>query len=365
MLEELSKYGEKELKYHLDKTEEPVAKRFYQLALEKYEPILMENPNRYVLYPIQYQQVWEEYKKAQGSFWTAAEVSLSDDVLQWKVPLDSPVNKIDAGTREFVKQILGFFSQFDLIINQNLATNFINEVTPIEIQMFYSFQIAIENVHSEQYADLINAYIESPSEKEFLFRSIETMPSVKKMANWAFKWMNRDRPFCERIVAFACVEGIMFSGPFAGIYYLKKRSILPGLCQANELISRDEGQHAWFACLLNSLLKYPASDETIQEIVSEATELEIEFINESIPCRLVGMNSELMTQYIKYVSDQLLGLLGVAKIYNTTNPFSFMDLISIDNKTNFFEKRVSEYSRAGFTSKGQGKKEKIRLLSKF
>jgi len=365
MLQELEKHNEEELSFYLKQTPDPIVKRAYHMALEKYEPILRENANRYVLFPIQHSDMWEMYKKAQGSFWTTGEVSLSDDVLQWRAPDNSPDNKIDKGTREFVKQILGFFAQFDLIINENLNDNFINEVQCPEAKSFYGFQIAMENIHSEQYAMLIDTYIELASEKDFLFRSIETIPCVKKMASWAFKWMNRDRPFCDRLVAFACIEGIMFSGPFCAIYWLKSRGLLPGLAMANELISRDEAMHTDFACLLNSKLKYPASSETIIEIITEATELEIEFINESIPCRLIGMNSDLMGQYIKFVADRLLVQLGVEKIYNVPNPFSFMDLISVDNKTDFFSRRVSDYSKPGFNSTGQLKKEDIQLLEDF
>ena len=354
-------YSEDQLSSYFQKTDDPIVKRMYQRALEKYEPILMDNPNRYVLHPIQYTEVWEEYQKSLGSFWTINEVSLVDDVKQWT----SPDNIIDSGTKQFVKQVLGFFSQFDFIINQNLANNFMDETKPVEINMFYGFQIAMENIHSEQYAALINAYIESPEERDFLFRSIETMPCVKNMADWAFKWMNRDRPFCERLVAFACIEGIMFSGPFACIYYLKKRGILPGLCMSNEFISRDEGSHCKFACILNSLLKYPACPESIKEIVSEATQLQMEFINESIPCRLIGMNSESMNQYIKFVADRLLTMLHVPKLYNTSNPFDFMQLTGMDDKANFFERRPSTYSKAGFTSKGQSQKKQVQLLENF
>ena len=359
MEKQLEQYTEEQLVYYLGQTVDPAVKRYYQLGLEKHEPILKDNPDRYVLFPIQNHDIWSYYQRALASFWTSADVSLAEDVLQWKSDV------IDDGTRSFVKQILGFFSQFDLIINQNLAANFMTEVQVVEAQFFYGFQIAIENIHSQQYSELIDTYIELPTEKDHLFRSIETMPCVREMAQWAFKWMNRDRPFCERLIAFACVEAIMFSGPFAAIYWLKQSGLLPGLSMANELISRDEGLHAEFACLLNSLLKYPASPDVIIEIVKEATSLEINFINESIPCRLIGMNSDLMSQYIKFVADRLLVQLGVYKIYNVSNPFSFMDLISVDNKTNFFERRVSDYSKSGFTAEGQVKRQVTKLLDNF
>ena len=331
----------------------------YRKALEKYEPILTENPDRFVIFPIKYHDIWQYYKDALASFWITNEISLTDDVLQWRS------GRIDDGTKFFIKQILAFFACADGIVNENLAGNFFSEVQLPEARSFYGLQIAMENIHGEMYSLLIDSYIELASEKQHLLSSINTIPSVKKLGEWALKWINRDRPFADRLVAFACVESIMFSGPFAAIYWIKRSGMLPGLCHANELISRDEGLHGNFACLLNSKLKYPSPYETMVEIVSEVVELEIEFINESIPCRLVGMNSELMTQYIKFVADRLLVQLGVDKIYNMTNPFSFMDLISVDSKTNFFERRAGEYSKPGFTSSGEIKKENIRLLEDF
>lgn len=316
------------------------------------EPILTPSQHRrYAVYPIQYPDVWEMYQKAIGLFWTTRVVRLSDDVVQWVAPPGSP-HYIDEKTKQFVKMILGFFSQFDLIVNQNLGENFMTEVQPVEMQMFYGFQVAIENIHSEQYANLIEAYISDKKEKEGLLQSIDTIPSVKEMAKWAFKWMNKDRPFKERLIAFACIEGIMFSGPFAGIYYLKQKNILPGLCEANEYISRDEGMHTDFACLLHSYLIEKASDEAILEIVKEATELEIAFVNESIPVSLIGMNDASMAEYIRFVADRLLLQLKVGRYYHATNPFPFMEQIGGDIKTDFFSKKVTAYSKAGFKKSG-------------
>lgn len=361
MLSDIEKYSEEELVYHLKATKDPVIQCLYRKALEKYEPILTENSDRFVIFPISDQDIWKYYKDALASFWITNEISLTDDVLQWR----SNDGRIDEGTKQFIKQILAFFACADGIVNENLASNFFSEIQIPEGRAFYGFQIMIENIHGEMYSLLIDSYIELQSEKNHLFNSIHSIPSVKKMGQWALKWINRDRPFSERLIAFACVEAIMFSGPFAAIYWIKRTGLLPGLCHANELISRDEALHAQFACLLNSKLKYPAPDQTIIEIVREAVDLEIEFIVESIPCRLVGMNSDLMTQYIKFVADRLLVQLGVDKIYNVTNPFSFMDLISVDSKTNFFERRSGEYSKPGFTSSGEIKKNTIQLLDDF
>lgn len=354
---DLSHYTEEQLVYYLQQTEDPVVKQQYYLALEKHEPILIENKDRFVLFPIQYQDIWDSYKKTLGSFWTTNEVSLTDDVIQWR---DN--TRIDEGTKHFIKQILAFFAAADGIVNENLASRFFNEVQVPEIRAFYGFQIAIENIHNEQYSELIDTYIESSSEKEYLLKAIDNIPSIKQKANWALKWLNSERPFNQRLIAFACVEAIMFSGAFCAIYWIKKRGLLPGLCMSNELISRDEAAHAEFATLLYSkYLKYKAPESVVLSIVTEAVDLEINFITESIPCHLIGMRSDNMAQYIKFIADRLLQQLGLSPYYNVKNPFDWMDRISMDNKTNFFERRVTEYSRAGFSSKSNIKNEPSQL----
>ena len=271
---------------------------------------------------------------------------MADDVIQWRDP-----NRIDEDTKTFLKQILAFFAAADGIVNENLASRFFKEVQIPEIRCFYGFQIAIENIHNEQYSELIDTYIESKQEKEYLLKAIETIPTIKQKAEWALKWLDSERPFNQRLIAFACVEAIMFSGAFCAIYWIKKRGLLPGLCMSNELISRDEGLHAEFAGLLyRKYLKYKVPDAIVLEIVTEAVNLEIKFITESIPCSLIGMKSNSMAQYIKFVADRLLQQLELSPYYNVKNPFDWMDRISMDNKTNFFERRVTEYSRAGFSA---------------
>ena len=359
----LDVYTEEQLVYYLQKTEDPNIKNMYARALEKYEPILAENRDRFVIFPIQYERIWEHYQTALGSFWTVKDVSLTDDVSQWRDP-----TLIDEQTKRYIKYILAFFAAADGIVNENLASRFFSEVQIPEARAFYGFQIAMENIHGEMYSLLLDAFIEQKAEKNHLFRAIETVPSIKKMADWSMKWLKADKPFNQRIIAFACVESILFSGPFCAIYWLKKRNILPGLCKSNELISRDEGQHGEFACSLNMELKYKASSKIVIEIVTEAVNLEIEFINEALPCRLIGMNSESMTQYIKFIADRLLLMLGCQVYYNAKNPFDWMDLICMDNKANFFEMRPTEYSRAGFTStnvKEIATNEKISILDDF
>jgi ribonucleotide reductase beta subunit family protein with ferritin-like domain len=359
----LNRHTEEDLAHYYQQTGDPVVKNLYLLALEKFEPLLTENKDRFVLFPIQYEDIWSYYLRALGSFWTPKEITLSDDVLQWKDP-----SRLDEDTKFFVKRILAFFAAADGIVNENLASRFFSEVQVPEVRSFYGFQIAIENIHNEVYSLLIDTYIELKQEKEHLLKAIETIPCIKKMADWSLKWLNSDRPFSERLIAFACVEAIMFSGPFCAIYWLKKRNLLPGLCMSNELISRDEALHAEFACLLHHHLKYKASETTILDVVIEAVNLEINFINDSIPCRLIGMNSDSMTQYIKFIADRLLTQLGCQTFYNVKNPFDWMDMISMDNKTNFFEKRVSEYSRARFTSSNVNSvktEDKIQLLDNF
>lgn len=311
------------------------------MDLEKTEPILKENPNRFVLFPIQYPKIWEAYKKAEASFWTAEEIDFSIDIDHWA--------KLTKGEKHFIKNILAFFAGSDGIVLENLTQRFTNEVQIPEARCFYGFQMAIENIHSETYSLLIDKYIKDADEKKHLFNAIETIPCVSKKANWAIKWMqSKQSTFATRLVAFAAVEGIFFSGSFCAIYWLKQRGLMPGLTFSNELISRDEGMHTEFAVLLYSMLENTKlSQEQIQEIITEAVEIEKEFITDSIPCDLIGMNAKLMKQYIEFVADRLIVQLGYEKVYNSKNPFSFMELISITGKTNFFERRVSEYSLSG------------------
>lgn len=313
--------------------------------LEQFEPILKENDQRFVIFPIKYHEIWESYKKAQASFWTAEEILLEDDLVHWR---KGDAVKLSDNDKYFIKHVLAFFAASDGIVNENLAENFFTEVQIPEARCFYGFQIMIENIHGEVYSLLIDTLVNDRKEKEKLFRAIENYPSIKKLSDWALKWLRSDAPFNQRLIAFACVEGILFSGPFAAIFWLKKRGLLPGLTFSNELISRDENLHMEFACLLNKHLKYTASTETITAIVQEAVGFEKDFINESLPCNLIGMNAEDMNKYIEYVADRLLVMLGCPKYWNTKNPFGWMDLISTQNKTNFFEKRVGEYSLAKF-----------------
>lgn len=304
------------------------------------EPILKENPNRFVLFPIQHDDIWAFYKKAEASFWTAEEIDLSADIQDWD-------KKLNDNERHFVKHVLAFFAASDGIVNENLAENFVHEVQYTEAKFFYGFQIAIENIHSETYSLLIDTYIKDDAEKRYLFNAIDTVPCVKKKAEWALKWITNGS-FAERLVSFAAVEGIFFSGSFCSIFWLKKRGLMPGLSFSNELISRDEGLHCDFACLLYSkhlITKLPK--ETVQKIITDAVEIEKEFITEALPVDLIGMNSRLMSQYIEFVADRLLVELGNPKVFNVANPFDFMDMISLQGKTNFFEKRVGEYQKAG------------------
>ena len=303
------------------------------------EPILEENPNRFVLFPIKHNKLWEAYKKAESSFWTAEEIDFSKDTNDW--------DKLTDNEQYFIKNIIAFFAGSDGIVLENLVGNFCNEIQIPEARCFYGFQIAIENIHSEVYSLLIDKYVKDVNEKKKLFNAIEEIPCVKRKAEWAIKWMSKDSAsFAKRIVAFAVVEGIFFSGSFCAVFWLKKRGLMPGLTFSNELISRDEGMHTDFAVLIYQMLVNKLDSEEIYKIVTEAVEIEKNFINESIPCAMIGMNSELMSQYIEYVADRLVVQLGYAKYYNSENPFDFMQLISMENKTNFFEKRVSEYSLA-------------------
>tara|TARA_B100000927_G_scaffold289442_1_gene286071 strand:+ start:929 stop:1906 length:978 start_codon:yes stop_codon:yes gene_type:complete len=303
------------------------------------EPILQENKNRFVIFPIQHDDIWQWYKKQEASFWTAEEVDLHQDVVDWK--------KLNDDERYFLKHILAFFAASDGIVNENLAENFVNEVQYSEAKFFYGFQIMMENIHSEMYSLLIDTLVESDSEKDELFNAIERFPAIKKKADWALRWIDSES-FAERLIAFAAVEGIFFSGAFCSIFWMKKRGLLPGLATSNEFISRDEGLHRDFACHLhNTHLVNKVPVERITQIIVEALDIEREFITESLPVNLIGMNAKLMAEYLEFVTDHLLETLNCPKVYNTANPFDFMDMISLEGKTNFFEKRVSEYKKAG------------------
>ena len=307
------------------------------------EKILEENKNRFVLFPLQHHDIWEFYKKAQASFWTAEEIDLSSDLSDWE--------KLNAGEQHFVKHVLAFFAASDGIVNENLAENFVSEVQYTEAKFFYGFQIMMENIHSETYSLLIDTYIKDKEEQNHLFNAIDTVPAVQKKAEWALKWIGSES-FVERIIAFAAVEGIFFSGSFCSIFWLKKRGLMPGLSFSNELISRDEGLHTDFAVhLYKHHIQDKLSKERLIEIIDSALTIEKEFITEALPVSLIGMNSDLMKQYLEYVSDRLLIDLGVGKVYNSDNPFDFMKNIAMENKTNFFEKRVGEYSKQGLGSK--------------
>ena len=304
------------------------------------EPILKENPNRFVLFPIEHSDIWEMYKKQEASIWTAEELDLSPDLVDWE-------SKLNDDERFFIKHVLAFFAASDGIVNENLAENFLSEVQYTEAKFFYGFQVMMENIHSETYSLLIDTYIKDAKEKNYLFNAIETFDPVKKKADWAIRWIDNGS-YAERLISFAAVEGIFFSGSFCSIFWLKKRGLMPGLTFSNELISRDEGLHCDFACMLyNNHLVNKLPKEQVQEIIADAVKIEKEFVTESLPVRLIGMNSDLMSQYIEFVADRLLTELGNDKIYNTSNPFDFMDMINLQGKTNFFEKRVGEYQKAG------------------
>jgi len=308
------------------------------------EPILEKNANRFVIFPIQHHDIWEWYKKMEASFWTAEEIDLSEDLGDWK-------NKLSEDERYFIKHILAFFAASDGIVNENLAENFVNEVQYSEAKFFYGFQIMMENIHSETYSLLIDTYVKDEVEKNRLFTAIEVFPAIKKKADWALKWIDSDS-FAERLIAFAAVEGIFFSGSFCSIFWLKKRGLMPGLTFSNELISRDEGVHCDFAVHLhNKHLVNKVPKKRIEEIILDALNIEREFVTESLPVSLIGMNAKLMTKYLEFVTDRLLVELNCNKQFNVTNPFDFMDMISLQGKTNFFEKRVSEYQKAGVLTK--------------
>ncbi len=303
------------------------------------EPLLKENKNRFVLFPIEHRDVWEFYKRAEASFWTAEEIDLSQDLKDWE--------QLNSGEKHFVSHVLAFFAASDGIVNENIAENFVSEVQYTEAKFFYGFQIAIENIHSEVYSLLIDTYVKDAKEKGKLFNAIETLDCVKKKAEWALRWIAK-ASFAERLVAFAAVEGIFFSGSFCSIFWLKKRGLMPGLSFSNELISRDEGLHCDFACLLyNDHLVNKLPVARVTQIITDAVAIEKEFVTDALPVRLIGMNADLMSQYIEFVADRLLIALNCPKVYHSVNPFDFMEMISLQGKTNFFEKRVGEYQKAG------------------
>ncbi|OAA58054.1 Ribonucleotide reductase [Niveomyces insectorum RCEF 264] len=324
----------------------PTIKRF-----EADEPLLQENPQRFVLFPIKYHEIWQMYKKAEASFWTAEEIDLSKDLHDWN-------NRLTDDERYFVSHILAFFAASDGIVNENLVERFSGEVQVPEARCFYGFQIMMENIHSETYSLLIDTYIKDPAQRTHLFNAIDTIPCIRKKADWALRWINdKESTFAQRLVAFAAVEGIFFSGAFSSIFWLKKRGLMPGLTFSNELISRDEGLHTDFACLLFSHLRQRPSKQVIQEIIVDAVKIEQEFLTEALPCALLGMNATLMKQYIEFVADRLLVALGNEKVYRSSNPFDFMENISLGGKTNFFEKRVGEYQKAGVMASTTKKEE--------
>ncbi|HRH11041.1 MAG TPA: ribonucleoside-diphosphate reductase small subunit [Bacteroidia bacterium] len=310
------------------------------------EPILAENKDRFVLFPIKYKDIWEFYKKAEASFWTAEEIDLASDMQDWN-------NKLNDNEKHFIKHVLAFFAASDGIVNENLAINFTNEVQYPEARCFYGFQIMMENIHSETYSLLIDTYIKDPAEKDYLLHAVDTVPCVNEKAQWALRWIGNGS-FAERLIAFAAVEGIFFSGSFCSIFWLKKRGLMPGLTFSNELISRDEGLHCDFACLLYTKhVKNQLPPEQVTKIITDAVVIEKKFVVDAIPVKLIGMNADLMCQYIEFCADRLLVALGCNKYYNASNPFDFMEMISLQGKTNFFEKRVAEYQKAGVMGKSE------------
>jgi ribonucleoside-diphosphate reductase beta chain len=307
--------------------------------MSKVDVILEPNESRFVLFPIKYDQIWKMYKQAEASFWTTEEIDLSHDLIDW--------DKLNDNERHFISHVLAFFAASDGIVNENLVLNFMKDVQIPEARCFYGFQIAIENIHAETYSLLIDTYIKNPVEKDKMFNALQTLPCVKKKADWAMKWIDEAPSFAHRLVAFAAVEGIFFSGSFCSVFWLKKRGLMPGLCFSNELISRDEGLHCDFACLLFSMMQNRPSNEEVTSIITDAVMFEKEFVTDALPVSLIGMNAELMGQYIEFVADRLLQSLGCNKFYNATNPFPWMEMISLQGKTNFFEKRVGEYQKSG------------------
>lgn len=314
-------------------------KELVEVKSDEDNVLFEDNPNRFVLFPINHDNLWHMYKKHVASFWTAEEIDLTEDYKDW--------DKMTKGEQHFIKTVLAFFAVSDGIVSENLVERFLTDVKLPEARCFYGFQLAMENIHSETYSLLLDTYIKDPVEKTRLFQSIQTMPCVTKKANWALKWIESSSNFAKRLVAFAAVEGIFFSGSFCAIFWLKKRGKMPGLTFSNELISRDEGLHCDFACLLYSMLQNKLSYEDVCDIIGEAVDIEYEFISDALPVSLIGMNAKLMHMYIKFVADRLLVALGYEKLYNVQNPFEWMTLISLQGKTNFFEKRVGEYQKAG------------------
>ena len=309
-----------------------------KFQIQENEPILTENLDKYTMFPIEYPDIWEMYKRQVSLFWTVDEIDLSKDAKDW--------NTLTADEKFFVSHILAFFAASDGLVLENLAVRFLDEVQISEARAFYGFQIAMENIHSETYSLLIDSYIKDKNEKNKLFKAIEHFPCIKQKALWALNWIKCNDSFASRLIAFCIVEGVFFSGAFCSIFWLKKRGLLPGLCFSNELISRDESLHTEFAVLLYSKLKHKLSEELVYSIISEAVQIEKDFITEALPCRLVGMNSNLMKQYIEFVADRLLVQLGYNKLYGSSNPFDFMEMISLEGKGNFFEKRISDYALA-------------------
>lgn len=313
------------------------------------EPILVENPDRFVIFPIKHSDIWQFYKNSEASFWTAEEIDLSQDLEDWN-------HLLNDNEKHFIKHVLAFFAASDGIVNENLAENMVRMVQYPEAKFFYGFQIMMENIHSETYSLLIDTYIKDQTEKNYLFHAVENLECVRQKADWALRWI-KNGSFTEQLIAFAAVEGIFFSGSFCSIFWLKKRGLMPGLSFSNELISRDEGMHCDFACLLyNQHIVNKLPKETIEAIIKDAVEIEKHFITEAIPVALIGMNANLMCQYIEFVADRLLVALGNSKVYNSQNPFDFMEMISVQGKTNFFEKRVSEYQKSGVATGGHAPK---------
>ncbi|KAG5501723.1 hypothetical protein JIQ42_05575 [Leishmania sp. Namibia] len=321
------------------------------------EPLQRENPFRYVLFPIQYHDIWRKYKEQESCIWTVEEIDLGNDMKDWVA--------LDDGERHFIKHVLAFFAGSDGIVVENLAQRFMSDVKVPEARAFYGFQLMMENIHSETYSVLLDTYITDSEEKLRLLHAIQTIPCIKKKAEWAVRWIGSSASFQERLIGFAAVEGIFFSGSFCALFWLKKRGLMPGLTFSNELISRDEGLHTDFACLLyNSHIRHKLPRERVLEIIVDAVSIEREFICDALPVRLIGMNSELMAQYIEFVADRLLVSLGEEKHYNATQPFDFMEMISLQGKTNFFEKKVGEYQKAGVMST-EGTSKKFSLSEDF
>ena len=310
------------------------------------EPILQDTQDRFVLFPIQYEEMWHMYKCAEASFWVAEEIDLADDMIDWE-------EKLNDNERHFIKHVLAFFAASDGIVNENLVVNFMQDVTIPEARCFYGFQVAMENIHAETYSLLIDTFIKDNDEKTNLFNALETVPCVKKKAEWALRWIDTAPSFAHRLVAFCAVEGIFFSGSFCSIFWLKKRGLMKGLSQSNELISRDEGMHCEFAVHLYKMLKHKLSYEDIKAIICDAVEAEKEFVRDALPVSLIGMNANSMIEYIEYVADHWITALGYPAHYHTSNPFQWMDMISMERKTNFFESRVSEYQLAGVKNRGK------------